>query len=167
MDASSLPLRDIHLPEPVSWWPLAPGWWLVLGLVVILGLVLLWVRHLRRYQSIAKLARRQLQLLRSDSALSKSDKIRALSILMRRISISAFPRMESASLTGAEWLRFLDSRLTEKAFSEGPGRTLLDGPYKPSGKIDLAPLFQVCEKWVETLPKKKIRVSDRSRVTYV
>jgi hypothetical protein len=30
-------LRDIHLPEAVSWWPLAIGWWLV-AIVCILGL---------------------------------------------------------------------------------------------------------------------------------
>ncbi len=161
-----MPLRDIHLPEPVSWWPLAPGWWVVLGLIVILGLLLLWVRYLRQYQFIAKLARGQLQLLRSDSALSNGDKIRALSILMRRVSISAFPRVDSASLTGVEWLQFLDSSLTERAFSEGPGRALLDGPYKPSGDIDLAPVFKVCEKWIGSLPKKKIRISHRSSVTY-
>ena len=27
-------LADIHLPDPVSWWPLAPGWWMLLGLAV-------------------------------------------------------------------------------------------------------------------------------------
>ena len=25
-------LRDIHLPDPVSWWPPAPGWWIAVGI---------------------------------------------------------------------------------------------------------------------------------------
>ena len=44
-------LRDIALPAAVSWWPLAPGWWLLLGLVLLFALALplwLWWRHRRR-----------------------------------------------------------------------------------------------------------------------
>ena len=32
-------LRDIHLPEPISWWPLAPGWWL---LIIIALALMVW-----------------------------------------------------------------------------------------------------------------------------
>ncbi|MGV6806815.1 MAG: DUF4381 domain-containing protein [bacterium] len=45
-------LRDIHLPDPVAWWPPAPGWWL-LGIVIAI-LILLCVRWfiLRRKQNV-------------------------------------------------------------------------------------------------------------------
>ena len=32
MDPELLPLRDLHLPEMVGWWPLAPGWWFLIAL---------------------------------------------------------------------------------------------------------------------------------------
>jgi len=35
IDVSQLPLRDIHLPGPVGWWPPAIGWWLVAALVLV------------------------------------------------------------------------------------------------------------------------------------
>ena len=37
LNAMDLPLRDIELPEAISWWPLAPGWWLLLMVVLTLG----------------------------------------------------------------------------------------------------------------------------------
>ena len=34
MDPQDIPLRDIHMPNLISWWPLASGWWVLLGVVV-------------------------------------------------------------------------------------------------------------------------------------
>ena len=28
-------LRDIHVPQVSMWWPLAPGWWVVLALLIV------------------------------------------------------------------------------------------------------------------------------------
>ncbi|MGH8222486.1 MAG: DUF4381 family protein, partial [Woeseiaceae bacterium] len=40
MDPQQIPLRDLHLPEAVGWWPPAPGWWLLIALAVA---ALLWL----------------------------------------------------------------------------------------------------------------------------
>jgi len=37
--ATSLPLRDVHLPPIPSWWPLPLGWWLVLAALAVIGVV--------------------------------------------------------------------------------------------------------------------------------
>ena len=34
MEENALPLRDLHLPEAIGWWPLAPGWWVLLAMLV-------------------------------------------------------------------------------------------------------------------------------------
>ena len=33
-EAALAQLRDIRLPDPVGWWPPAPGWWIFGGLIV-------------------------------------------------------------------------------------------------------------------------------------
>ena len=34
-DPLSLPLRDIALPAEIGWWPLAPGWWVLVTIVAL------------------------------------------------------------------------------------------------------------------------------------
>ena len=40
MDPTQIPLRDLHLPDLIGTWPLAPGWWV---LIALLAAGLLWL----------------------------------------------------------------------------------------------------------------------------
>ena len=35
MDPEQIPLRDLHLPEAIGWWPLAPGWWILIAIALV------------------------------------------------------------------------------------------------------------------------------------
>ena len=48
MNPESLPLKDIHLPADVPWWPLAPGWWVLLAALLVLTLLIHWLAVWRR-----------------------------------------------------------------------------------------------------------------------
>jgi hypothetical protein len=145
-------LRDIHLPAAVSWWPPAPGWWGVLALVLIAaGLVfVLYARRRRnrwRAKALAELAR-----LRDANPESL---LRDLSVLLRRVAISRFPRHDVAALTGEAWLAFLDRTLGDaKGFQSGAGRVLLSGPYAGNAEVDTASLLALCERWIKRLPAR-------------
>lgn len=41
-------LRDIHLPPDPSWWPLAPGWWVIAVAAVLALCVMAWMSWRRR-----------------------------------------------------------------------------------------------------------------------
>ncbi|MEE9397253.1 MAG: DUF4381 domain-containing protein [Methylococcales bacterium] len=164
MDPTKLPLRDIHLPDPIGWWPPAPGWWIAFGLLIFSVLsVLLVLKRLRRYK-VRKTAAKQLALLRQ-TQIPVKEKISSLSALLRRVAITAYPRESVASLTGSAWLQFLDASLDSYDFSKGKGVLLIDAPYRPdlpeSLPNDLEMLFDLCDRWIKTLPMENNRNGEK------
>jgi hypothetical protein len=145
-------LHDIHLPAAVSWWPPAPGWWAVVVLLLIAaGLVYVIYARRRRNRWRAK-ALAELERLR-DAAPER--RLRDLSVLLRRVAISRFPRHDVAALTGEAWLAFLDRTLGDaKAFQSGSGRVLLSAPYASETEVDTASLLALCERWIKQLPAR-------------
>ena len=162
-DAQQLALRDIHMPEAVSWWPPAPGWWGLLGLILLLVILLIFVRSWRRRRRLRNSAVEELTRI-CDAFKQHHDAlrlVRELSVLLRRIAISYFPRTDVASLTGDDWLRFLDKRGaitdSEQGFLNGPGKILNSGPYQARLDVDTHALIVLCRRWVETLPVSSVR----------
>ncbi|MBK1654810.1 DUF4381 domain-containing protein [Allochromatium vinosum] len=147
-------LRDWHLPDPVSWWPLAPGWWLVAVLVLagLLVVVRLGVRR-RRRTSLQRAARRELERLGRELAVHGDRRryLAELSRLLRRLALARYPRDQIAGLTGDDWLAFLDATCGTGEFSGGIGRVLVDSAYRPADQIDFDPerLAQLVERWIE------------------
>ena len=150
----ALPLRDIHLPDPVGWWPPAPGWWgLMLLCLLLLAVIRTWIGYRRRGRlKLHSLILLQQLVARFEQSGDEQRLIADLSVLLRRVAISVFPRRQVASLTGVEWLRFLDQSLTpggtDKAFTEGVGRILLDAPYKPACRVDRDALIGLIRRWI-------------------
>lgn len=157
MPSQSLPLRDIHLPPAISWWPPAPGWWYLLaGVVILVGLALL----IRRWYKKGALRREALTRLRQIETAyeQEGDCIKLsqeLSILLRRIVLSNRPKEQVAGLTGENWLRFLDehnpvsNKKNSSAFQQGAGRILITAPYqKQVDKEEVDRLLGLCQKWI-------------------
>lgn len=155
-DPQSLPLRDIHLPPAPPWWPPAPGWWLLLAtLVAGIAFYFWWRRRVRG----SALMDAQLVLLELRGRAPDGDVrvlLQDLSVLLRRLAVSRFPRREIAGVTGEAWLEFLDRPLSGRPFSTGPGRILLDGPYRRNLQgVEITPLLDLCGEWLAALGRQR------------
>jgi hypothetical protein len=147
-------LHDIVTPEAAGWWPLAPGWYGVALLVLILSAWYV-VRRLRRWRRNAyrreALAALALLNARSDRADGRASVLAEAATLLRRVALSAYPRTQVATLGGDRWLAFLDETGGRGEFAGGAGRVLLAAAYRPfevpaPDAVEAALLL--CERWI-------------------
>ena len=152
MAAATLDLRDIHAAAAPPVWPPAPGWWL-LAVLLLAGLVSgsLWL--LRRYR-VYRLNRQVMHELDALTQSSKKDNtvvfLSKLSVLLRRIALRRYTREQVASLTGSDWLRFLDATGGNGDFEHGVGQILEVGPYCPHDpELPAEELLLLARRWVK------------------
>ncbi len=139
-------LRDIHLPDGVSAWPPAYGWW-----VVLLGIILL-VLAVQTFLFIYRRSKKRyaLKILESLSAENAVNAAREASETLRRICVYKYK--EAVALSGREWVDFLNSHSNKKL--EGKSAALLmDAPYMPEASKaysadDLKGLMDFCRHWI-------------------
>ena len=169
MDPSQLPIRDIHLPGMIAWWPPAPGWWIVaaLALAALVVLALYYARGRHRRAALRSLASVRAALEQGAEPVACLQRV---STTLRRYAMTTADEQpvavlravdgiadrpssgEVAGLIGQRWLRYLDSRWQRDEFSRGGGRLLLAAPYaRPDTiarehAIDLAAL---CAEWLK------------------
>ena len=117
-------LHDLITPPPVPWWPPAPGWYGVLGLllagviVLFLRWLLCWQHNRSRREALAELARQE-SLLRHPA--TRPAGFAAVAVLLKRAAVTAFPRTDVARLTGPAWFEFLARTDGSGAFTPGLG----------------------------------------------
>lgn len=146
-------LKDIHQPPAVSWWPLAPGWYVVLVILLLL-LAFFGYRYYRKQQQHRRrqrIVQHAEQLLLQYQATQSAASIAQLAVLLRRAAIEKFSRETIASLHGEAWLNFLEanSNDTEHSFTQGSGRLLLSAPYQAGTVLNAEPLFALVINWIK------------------
>ncbi len=139
MDPNQLPLRDLHLPEAIGWWPLAPGWWAIIVLVLFgLGWLILRAWRVRQFNAPRRYAVRALGAFEAEYITHRNPVAlgQQVSELLRRSMIAYAPRQEVAGLTGESWLEWLDRDLPVPYFHTEGGKSLLQLPYRdPEGDL--------------------------------
>jgi hypothetical protein len=143
-------LRDVHMPDPISLWPPAIGWWMIMGLLIIGVSLFLWARASRERNRPQRIALAQLEHVKQQYAVHANDQwaIIQVSHLLRRYALAVFSRSQVAGLSGQSWLDFLDHSGGTNQFSDGPGQSLRSGPYQSHGPRSASNLLPLVERWI-------------------
>ena len=150
-------LRDLHLPATPTWWPPAPGWWL-LGCLVLAAITwLIWhyhERHTRRRPF--RHARVELATIAQEcraGTLDSAGFTDASNALLKRLFIHALKRPDLAALGGALWLATVEAHVTDEQSREVLRRGLGVARYQPEFSTEVNALEPVVRSVIAHLER--------------
>lgn len=143
---AGLKLHELHLP-PVGWWPPAPGWWALLGMLVALAVLVLAAWLWRRRSRLRRAALAELDALqRAYEQHRDGTRLAAdCSALLRRLS--CLDDAANAGLTGQAWLQELQRQADLPGFAEQT-QWLLSAPYSPQADVNAETMLALCRRWI-------------------
>ncbi|MBV1915190.1 MAG: DUF4381 domain-containing protein [Pseudomonadales bacterium] len=118
-------LKDIHLPDAPGLWPLAPGWWiLIVLLIALVSAAIYLVISYRRKNRYRKLATRQAEIiftqfrLTDDKTKASKQYIELALSLLKQVSLHRFPDDPVAALSASQCLQQLNQHCKKATFSD-------------------------------------------------
>ncbi|MFT6420574.1 MAG: hypothetical protein ACJA05_000083 [Porticoccus sp.] len=146
-------LRDIHLPDPIGWWPPAPGWWLLALLLLSAMTYCLW-RLKKRHQDnrYRREALHCLAELKQSLAEQPLEYCHAMLALLRRTAKTAYPDQALESELTPALLQRLNQQCRRTLFDETLQQQLQVLPYRadPENMDHLViSLHAAIKQWLE------------------
>jgi len=105
---NTLALKDIHIPEQITNYPVAYGWWL-LAVITLIVIVFLFVKN-RQKTELKHHQQQAIKQLKNSPNMSNTDVI----ALLKCAAMHYFSRVQLAKLFGEQFQQFLIEKLTEK-----------------------------------------------------
>ena len=143
-------LRDIHIPQSLPWWPLAPGVYLLLALGIMGLLIGIFLYVTRRARRLRKQALSELNRLKHEHLVHQQVSITAagISVLLKQVALVVYPRSEVAALQGEAWLEFLNTSGKKLPFASVRA-LLLEAPFCAEYQGSIDPLFKIANAWIK------------------
>jgi hypothetical protein len=146
-------------PEAISWWPLAPGWWILTFLLIALAsygaIKLRQHRQKNNYRKIATLVLgwhySEWQLKQNDG-----DYLQAANSVIKRACLHF--DADSSELFGLDWALYLNAHVKNN-LSEETQKALSEGLYQQQSNADIDHVHQHLNAW---LRKHQQQVISRS-----
>jgi hypothetical protein len=134
-------LHDLVLPPAVPWWPLATGWYVVMGIILVFLLVFAY----RTWESWKANAYRRAAL----SQLAEAKDALAIAELLRCTALAVSPRHVIAEKTDMAWTYWLMAQCPE-AMSDTVRTQLTAGIYdRLAEDADVRPPREYAARWIK------------------
>ena len=148
-------LKNIDGLDEVSWWPLAPIWWILisLSLILLITILVLYIKKRAWRLSWKGQTFEQLDVMQKTMTKDNAHDIAiTLSELIKRIAMHESSRESCAKLTGDDWLEWLEKH--DKKFDwKKNGKILIEEIYSPPNKNlsleVLHSLINATKSWVK------------------
>jgi hypothetical protein len=143
-------LKDIRLPNTISDWPIAFGWWalLVITLLSLFAAVSLW-QYFKDNNSNKKAALHLLKL-KYHQFKANSDSLAFLqhsNQILKRYCLKQYPA--AVSLSGLAWINFLIRHSEKTFFNEELAHAISEGLYQEHCQYDADKLYSACSSWLK------------------
>ncbi|NCG06900.1 MAG: DUF4381 family protein [Gammaproteobacteria bacterium] len=135
-------LAPLRTPDPIGFWPLAPVWWVVIGLLVI-ALSFLCFQLLKRYERNSY--RREALKWLSELQEANSD-VQALSGALKATALNAYEATSVASLSDESWPNFLRESCSKLS---GDALDVLSRVHEPNPGVVSALDWRDAALWVK------------------
>lgn len=140
---------EVVSPGAISWWPQTTGWWWLGALVGGFAARAGW-RFLRRWYRNRYRREAAAHLRRLAGAADGDIAVADINRLLKLTALAVFPREQVASLSGDDWVNFLNEHCPAAPFSPQQGQWLALGSYREL-QLDSAAttgLLQASASWV-------------------
>lgn len=157
-------LIDIQGLDYIGWWPLALGWWWLIGLSCLAAAgAIFWgvrwykYRHSWQFKAFKRLDLMLSQVAKQTETLAETQQqkqiLQSLSLEMRKIAMRTTQRESCAGLIGQQWLEWLEKHDPKGFTWENDGSLLINAQYMPeSENVDpqqIVKLIIAAQGWVK------------------
>ena len=139
-------LKGLHYPVAPSWWPLAWGWYVILGIILLVALII----FLKRMSSPLTYASREMKKIQKSAP---EKQLKLLSQLLKRVAMARYGREAIAPLSEDTWQEFLLAS-APKILTKEQAHQLAYAIYNPNPETPDKKLFSATQKWIEVVLKK-------------
>ena len=147
-------LRGIDMPEAVSWWPLAIGWWFVIALCLLIIFYLAYkITSKIKQNKYRKIATKELQVAFNYWQQNNStvDYLHTSNSILKRVikKIEHASNITNVNKSGEDWSTILQ-QYSQRPLSELTVSALSHGCYQANPDIDIPHVHEQIKTWLSS-----------------